>query len=391
MYPFILTYAVAKIIKEKFPEKELIFTDEKARYFFDEESPVRIMPEKEEEKVRKEHPGRVMTVVSEMDFLINRESIKEKTYNSIQMMNGLFWLSETTSYGEDNPDKKLVAIKSHLGHEGLAGVLRYVLNKLEVIKNTGQELYPVVDLGIYGEVNQFCNGNGSNVWDMYFEPVSEYSVEDLYNSKNVLTAYDGMKTKNPYLFEQDILADYPQLIKKYLHVKEDVIAFCKKQYEKVVPDGVKKYIGVVGRGSDYNMQLTGNLANYLMRPLSGAEILEKTKALFEKGGYDAVFLATEDDQVFEIFMNSDLKDKIFYVEQERITYDPNDTSKRFLADIYKEKKERDGYAENLRYLSIIYILSRSSALLSTTLCGAAKMAWGFSENGFDHMDVPGIS
>jgi hypothetical protein len=90
-------------------------------------------------------------------------------------------------------------------------------------------------------------------------------------------------------------------------------------------------------------------------------------------------------------MNSDLKDKIFYVEQERITYDPNDTSKRFLADIYKEKKERDGYAENLRYLSIIYILSRSSALLSTTLCGAAKMAWGFSENGFDHMDVPGIS
>ena len=249
----------------------------------------------------------------------------------------------------------------------------------------------MVDLGIYGEVNQFCNGNGSNVWDMYFEPVSEYSVEDLYNSKNVLTAYDGMKTKNPYLFEQDILADYPQLIKKYLHVKEDVIAFCKKQYEKVVPDGVKKYIGVVGRGSDYNMQLTGNLANYLMRPLSGAEILEKTKALFEKGGYDAVFLATEDDQVFEIFMNSDLKDKIFYVEQERITYDPNDTSKRFLADIYKEKKERDGYAENLRYLSIIYILSRSSALLSTTLCGAAKMAWGFSENGFDHMDVPGIS
>ena len=385
------TYAVAKIIKEKFPEKELIFTDEKARYFFDEESQVRIMPEKEEEKVRGEHPKRVMTVVSEMDFLINRESIKEKTYNSIQMMNGLFWLSETTSYGEDNPDKKLVAIKSHLGHEGLAGVLRYVLNKLEVIKNTGQELYPVVDLGIYGEVNQFCNGNGSNVWDMYFEPVSEYSVEDLYNSKNVLTAYDGMKTKNPYLFEQDILADYPQLIKKYLHVKEDVIAFCKKQYEKVVPDGVKKYIGVVGRGSDYNMQLTGNLANYLMRPLSGAEILEKTKALFEKGGYDAVFLATEDDQVFEIFMNSDLKDKIFYVEQERITYDPNDTSKRFLADIYKEKKERDGYAENLRYLSIIYILSRSSALLSTTLCGAAKMAWGFSENGFDHMDVPGIS
>ena len=74
-----------------------------------------------------------------------------------------------------------------------------------------------------------------------------------------------------------------------------------------------------------------------------------------------------------------------------LSYDPNDTSKRFLADIYKEKKDRDGYAENLRYLSIIYILSRGTALLSTTLCGAAKMAWGFSQNGFEYMDVPGIS
>jgi hypothetical protein len=77
------------------------------------------------------------------------------------------------------------------------------------------------------------------------------------------------------------------------------------------------------------------------------------------------------------------------VPQNRITYDPTDTNRRFLADIYKEQ-ERDGYAENLRYLSIIYILSRSSALLSTTLCGAAKMAWGFSEEGFEYMDVPGL-
>lgn len=384
------TYAVARIIKEKFPEKEMIFTDEKARLFYGDKSPVRIMSEEEAKKIKGEHPGRVMTVVSDMDFLISRDSIKEMTYNSIQMMNGLFWLSETTSYGEENPDKKLVLIKSHLGHEGLAGVLRYVLNKLEVIGNTGQELYPVVDLGIYGEVNQFCNGKGSNVWDMYFEPVSKFSIEDIYNSKNVLTAYDGMKTKNPYLYEQDILADYPQLIKKYLHVKEDVIAFCKKQYEKVVPDGVKRYIGVVGRGSDYNMQLSGNLSNYLMRPLSGADMVEKTGELYKKGGYDGIFLATEDAGVFDTFMASDLKDKIFYVEQERITYDPSDTSKRFLADIYKEEKQRDGYAENLRYLGIIYILSRGTALLSTTLCGAAKMAWGFSESGFEYLDVPGI-
>ena len=385
------TYAITRIIRQRFPEKKLFFTDEKAALFFKGESQVSIVEEKEAEQIRADHPGDVMTVVKDGDFLISKDSIRDMTYNSLQMMTGMLWLTETASYGEENPDKKLILIKSHIGHEGIAGVLRYVLNKLEVIKKTGQELYPVVDLGIYGEVNQFANGDGRNVWDMYFEPVSEFSVEDVYNSKNVLLAYDGMKTKNPYLYEQDILADYPGLIKKYLHIKPDVIDFCEKQAAKVVPQGVKNYIGVVGRGSDYNMQLSGKLANYLMRPLSGEEILEKTSALFQKGGYDGIFLATEDDKVFDIFMRSDLKDRIFYVEQERINYDPTDTSKRFLADIYKEEKNRDGYAENLRYISIIYILSRSAALLSTTLCGAAKIAWGLSENGFDYMDVPGIS
>ena len=385
------TYAIVRILQKLFPEKKLIFTDENASLFFKPDDQVRIVDEKEAEQIKANHPGDVMTIVKDGDFLITKDSIRDMTYNSLQVMNGMFWLTETASYGEENPDKTMILIKSHIGHEGIAGVLRYVLNKLEVIKKTGQELYPVVDLGIYGEVNQFSSGDGRNVWDMYFEPVSEFSVEDVYNSKNVLLAYDGMKTKNPYLYEQDILADYPGLIKKYLHIKQDVIDFCEKQVAKVVPDGVKKYIGVVGRGSDYNMQLTGKLANYLMRPLSGEEILEKTKTLFSQGDYDGIFLATEDRKVFDIFMKSDLKEKIFYVEQERIDYDPTDTKKRFLADIYKEEKERDGYAENLRYISIIYILSRSSALLSTTLCGAAKIAWGLSENGFDYMDVPGIS
>ena len=89
-------------------------------------------------------------------------------------------------------------------------------------------------------------------------------------------------------------------------------------------------------------------------------------------------------------MNSKIKDRIFYVEQDRIAYNPGDTDHRFLADIYKEEQQRDGYAENLRYISIIYILSRAKALLSTTLCGAAKIAWGLNEGKFEYMDVPGL-
>ena len=384
------SYAIARIILREFPESRIYFTDTKAAWFFSQQDRVKIISEEEGRKQKEENAGRLMTILQDGSLIINRENIESMTYNSQQVMNGLYWLTEKVSYGEENPDKTFVLIKSHLGHEGIAGVLRYVLNKLEVIRATGRDLEPVVDLGIFGEINQFCRGTGADVWSMYFEPVSRYSVRDVYNSKNVLLPYDGMKTKNPYLYEQDILSDYPGLIRKYLRFKKETLAYCEEQLKKIIPGDVKRYIGVVGRGTDYNMQLSGALSNYLMRPLTGADILKKTEELFDAGAYDGIFLATEDEQVFDLFMKSNLKDRIFYVEQERISYNPEDTSRRFLADYYKEETNRDGYSENLRYISIIYILSRASALLSTTLCGAAKIAWGLSEDGFEHVDVPGL-
>lgn len=384
------SYAIAKIILSKLPEKHIWFTDPKAAFFFDRHQSVRIISEDDARELKEKNAGRVMTILEDRSFIINRKSIESMTYNSQQIMNGLYWLTEKVSYGEENPDRTFILIKSHLGHEGIAGVLRYVLNKLEVIRSTGRDIEPVVDLGIYGEINQFCRGTGEDVWNMFFEPVSDYTVRDVYNSKNVLLPFDGMKTKNPYLYEQDILSDYPGLIKKYLRFKKETQEYCEEQMKRIIPADIERYVGVVGRGTDYNMQLSGALTNYLMRPLTGEEILKKTEDLLHSGKYDGVFLATEDAHVFDIFMNSKIKDKIFYVEQDRISYNPQDTDHRFLADIYKEKQNRDGYFENLRYLSIIYILSRASALLSTTLCGAAKIAWGLNENGFEYVDVPGL-
>ncbi len=384
------SYAITRILLKEFPESRIYFTDPKAQWFFDRPERVSIISEEEAEALKEKNAGKMMTILQDRSFMINRESIESMTYNSQQIMNGLYWLTEKVSYGEENPDRTFVLIKSHLGHEGIAGVLRYVLNKLEVIRATGRDLEPVVDLGIFGEVNQFCRGTGQDVWNMFFEPVSRYTVRDVYNSKNVLLAFDGMKTKNPYLYEQDILSDYPGLIQKYLRFKKETLQYCEDQMKKIIPGDVKRYIGVIGRGTDYNMQLSGALSNYLMRPLTGADILEKTQKLFDSGEYDGVFLATEDAQVFDIFMKSELKDRIYFVEQERISYNPEDTSHRFLADYYKEETQRDGYAENLRYISIIYILSRACALLSTTLCGAAKIAYGLSEDGFEHVDVPGL-
>ena len=126
----------------------------------------------------------------------------------------------------------------------------------------------------------------------------------------------------------------------------------------------------------------------LMKPLGPDEIVEKTIRVMNEQGFDKVFLATEDAIVFEKYMNSEIADKTLYVDQERINY--NDFSQTsFLRDIYKEMK-RDLYFASVRYLGILNILSKCDGLISTTLCGAAKIAWGLNNGKYEYFDVPGI-
>lgn len=381
---------IAKIIQKYYPEKNMYFREERAEAFFEQGFGAVFGIDPETAAGRQSGNNRMMKISAAGGVVITKEQMGNLEYSSLQVMHSIYWMSQEVHFGDKNPDRLIALIKSPLAFEGLAGTLRYVLNKAAAIEESGFGADMAVDLGILSDENQFFPGSGENVWEAYFEPLSEVSVTDAYESAHVVCSMEAMKTVNPWLWKQDASSDYEKLVSKYLRFNARTREYLEKQYRETIPAHAGKLLGVVGRGSDYNMTLPKGYKGELMRPLSPEEILKKTMDLVERDGYEYVFLATEDQVVFDLYMKSPVKDKVLYVPQERITYSEHDQT-AYLADIYKEQEGRDGYSESLRYLGIINILSRCDALISTTMCGAAKIAWGLNQGRYTYIDVPGLN
>ena len=89
------------------------------------------------------------------------------------------------SCGNKNPGKIFYVIRRSPG-AGLFSNLIYVLNHLDIANK--HNFIPVIDMENYPTIyNERKSINGTkNSWLYYFEPVSKYSIEDVYKSKNVI-------------------------------------------------------------------------------------------------------------------------------------------------------------------------------------------------------------
>ena len=87
--------------------------------------------------------------------------------------------------GKLNPDKIFYIIQRHPGY-GLFSNVAFVINHLKVAKDYG--FTPVVDMEnyttVYNEKKKVCNT--FNAWEYYFEQTSNFTLEEVYNSKNFI-------------------------------------------------------------------------------------------------------------------------------------------------------------------------------------------------------------
>ena len=379
---------IRQIIREHFPEKKIWFLDERAKVFLEHDPD--ILYASSFEQIKADDPSmqgkKLMHIGGDGSGKITQDKIKKMEYASLQVMHSIYWMSKEVNFGELHPDKLIALIRSPLAFEGLAGTLRYVLNRAASIANSPFEAVPVVDLGIQGDQNQFTGGSGENVWEMYFEPLSDITVEEACHSRHVVLSRSAMKTADPWLWREDANADYAALIGKFLRFNRRTKAFLEEQYAQIIPPHAGRILGVVGRGTDYNMHVPADGKGKWLRPISPPKILEKTEKLLAQKKYEYAFLATEDADVFDLFMSSPIRERILYVPQERVHYKKAE-GKIFLADYYAEMEDRDGYFANLRYLGILNILSKCQALISTVPCGAVRIAMGLNAGKYEYVSM----
>ncbi len=204
------------------------------------------------------------------------------------------------NFGEKNPSKIFYVIKRTPG-AGMFSNLTFVLNHLKVAKKF--DFIPIVDMQNYPSIyNESKKINGSkNSWEYYFKKLSNYSLSEVYKSKNVLITDD--------YFEKNMSLDITQIsgfkkLKKNIQFNKNLINEFKVLYKKLFKNE-KNILGIHFRGTTYKT------ARGHAFPLSKKLMIENINYLINKFKYKKIFLVTEEDKYLEYFKKV-YKEKLIY-------------------------------------------------------------------------------
>ena len=189
------------------------------------------------------------------------------------------------NFGKLNADKIFYVIQRSPGF-GLFSNLSFVLNHIKIAKSLGA--IPIVDMynfpTIYNEKEKILNTYNS--WEYFFEQLSNYSLEEVYQSKNVIiTEYEFYSEKEDFFFNITDSKDLIKILREEINlkkIKKKLLYYLRdKLFEK------KKILGVHFRGTTY--KIAGVV--YAITP---NQMINKINDILSSENYDKIFLVTED-------------------------------------------------------------------------------------------------
>lgn len=196
---------------------------------------------------------------------------------------------------------------------GFFAQLRWILLALNVADQLNA--VPVVNWGINSAYYDSEMDNMTrNVFEYYFEPVSDVPYLDIDTCKNVLRYRTGHAQffmehastwKLLYEINQSEIEKLAEIYKKYIRLNKSTDEFIRSSLSKCLCG--KKTLGVHVRGTDYNIGFASHPT-----AVSPNEILKSAIEVFSKGHYEQVFLATDDINALNLFKEKFEEDFVFY-------------------------------------------------------------------------------
>jgi hypothetical protein len=211
------------------------------------------------------------------------------------------------SFGYENPDKLFYVIwRDKLG-SGFFSNLSFVLCHLKICESMG--MIPVVDFDnfktLYNRSNKEIN-NTNNAWEYYFKPVSGYTLEEIYQSKNVFFC-NGEYPFNLSYNITEIQGLFESIYCKYISL-QDYIVERVNQYSNYFPN--QKILGVHFRGKEQNLTACHSFGPTLR------QITKYTDEIVKIHNIERIFLVTE-EQAYLDYFKSRYAEKIIYTDSYR--------------------------------------------------------------------------
>lgn len=380
------SYHTARMILEHNPGMIIAFTDSRASYFFEENEHM-VISDTEEELFEK-HPEfkSLKTLRGNKEIRWDVQGVFRGIMSSLEIMTSMYWLKREFYYGPKNPDKTFYLIKQPVKENGLTALIANVIGVKQMVRYKRPDFIPVVDLGIANDPNQFAGTSGEDVWTMFFKPISSVSLKEVYDSQHVILDQNSNLNLNPYLTEFVFTNQRAEL--KYgddLQYRDEIVQNTNEVLDKIFPTEKNRILAVVVRGTDYNAPQAQNYVPHGMTP--EATLKKAIDYVYEKK-FDYVYLATEDTAVLDLFSDSELKDKLLYVPQDRIDYRKEENKDMLLLEIFGREKS-DPYTRTLNYIAVLEGLVRCDALLANVTCGAVTYALGRGRD-YEFIDVETI-
>lgn len=269
-------------------------------------------------------------------------------------------------YGSKNKDIVFFVIRNYTKEAGWGSILNYVCRNIKYAIDRGYT--PVVDMQNYHNAYEIPGEFGKvNVWEKYFHQLCDFTLEEVYKSKNVILCGSQLSPMGYITYGKDPdWKEYADLFNLYIRLKDEVKTSIDDEIDRVTKinklENVRT-LGVLCRGTDY----TNLKPLYHYIPYTADESIEEVNIRI--GQYDRIYLATEDNDILERFVQSIDKGKLYYTEQER--YSPNDVS-GYLADVSKQLG-MDQDKRSVDYLKILYALGSCNSLLGAP-CGGTYIA-----------------
>lgn len=267
-------------------------------------------------------------------------------------------------FGEHNPNKKIFVYRGPGEEAGLLSVYCHALAWIDAAQKSGYDV--VVDLRgkTQYQVDRLIN-DSNNPWDYYFEQPSNLKLDDVYDSKNVFLSGWSYRKLLPVEIELDSSFDYIDIAP----IKRDII---DKSEALVKRNKIEDMLGVFARGTDYvRLKPRG----HAVQPDTQSIIL-KTKEFLDKYGYRKIFLATEDSEIRDAFLNEFGIDNIYSTESNYINKDYNN-------DFISHVITSDMYEFGLNYLVKMLCLSKCKYLVGGDAMGSRfAMKMGHFEDAY---------
>lgn len=319
---------------------------------------------------------KVCVVATDKDYFWPTDTVR----NSPRLMYSLLWCSSRKALENQNKDKTIVILDYPCYNEGLVSIVKWTYAHIKWFSEKGYT--PVVDLHTFP--NQYLNTEHENMWEYFFEPVSEISVEDAHNSENVISAVGngiilGEAKINPYqekwIRHSINAADFNRIIK----MNEETTEYVEREVPKEIR-ARKRVLGVVMRGTAYRTEVAKKWNKEYRSVVVDAErFLQACNYYKDELKCEYIFLATEDAEYFEMarrFCGSCM----LYIDQRRSNYDY--ANKEYIP-LNQALGLKDGKYAGRNYLSIIKSLSECTALIYNVGCGAVDMAEYWNEGRYE--------